>query len=74
MKIKDMRKKSRKELETTLDTLRNDIATLSREKYIKDETNRNKIRNMRHDIARVKTILRENELSANAKAQESKEA
>jgi ribosomal protein L29 len=57
MKVQDLKKKSVKELEKHADQLRKDLADLKRDRYISDERNSAKAKNIRRELARTLTFL-----------------
>ncbi len=57
MKIKDLRKKSPKDLEKEAIKLRDEIAKTEMEKFTSDDKNYKKQRNQRRDLARILTLL-----------------
>lgn len=63
MKIKDIRKKSVSELEKLELTLKADIAKVEYEKFTTEDKNVKKRKNLRKQLAKVKTILNELKIS-----------
>ena len=61
MKIKDLRKKSQKDLEKEAIKLREAIAKAEADKFTTEDKNFKKQRNQRKDLARVLTLLNEEE-------------
>ena len=61
MKIKDLRKKSTADLEKEATKLREAIAKAEADKFSTDDKNFKKQRNQRKDLARVLTLLNEDE-------------
>ncbi len=59
MKIKDIRKKSEKDLEKEVAKLREAIAKAEFEKFSTDDKDVKKQRNQRRDLARMLTVLNE---------------
>ena len=63
MKASDVRKMSAAELETKLGELKKDLFQLRLQNATNQMDNPVKIAQVKRDIARVKTIIRENELA-----------
>ncbi len=63
MKASDVRKMSAAELETKLGELKKDLFQLRHQHATNQLDNPVKIAQVKRDIARVKTIIRENELA-----------
>lgn len=59
MKMADVRKTSEKELNKKIDSTREEIASLRRERFVTDEKNVNLARGLRRDLARMLTEQRE---------------
>lgn len=75
MKIAELRKKSVADLEKQAEKLRAQIASGKIEKVTNDEKNFKQSRNVRKDLARVLTILNEDEAAADTpKADDKKES
>ena len=66
MKASEIRELSREELETKLKDLKAELFNLRFQLAINQLDNPMRISAVKKDIARVKTVLRANELSANA--------
>ena len=64
MKANEVRKMSANELETKLAELKKDLFNLRLQHATNQLDNPGKIADVKHDIARVKTVLRERELAA----------
>ena len=64
MKATEFRKLSGKELAEKLEDLKSELFNLRFQHAINQLENPNRIKEVKHDIARVKTIIREAELSA----------
>ena len=64
MKATEIRKMSAAELETKLGDLKKDLFQLRLQHATNQLDNPGKIADVKHDIARVKTVLRERELAA----------
>ncbi len=64
MKIKEARELSAQELNTKLGDLKKDLFNLRLQHAINQLDNPQKIVEVKRDIARVKTVLREKELAA----------
>lgn len=71
MKAQDLRKKTPKALEAEAAKLREAIAVSEMEKYSTDDKNYKKQRNQRRDLARILTVL--NEENESAKTDDKKE-
>jgi large subunit ribosomal protein L29 len=59
MKCKDIRGKSAEELLSTMKDISEALFTKRFQTEVEQMTNPSEIRHMRHDIARIKTVLRE---------------
>ena len=59
MKASELRTKTTEELETMLKDLKTELFTLRFQKAINQLENPHKITDVKHDIARVMTVLRE---------------
>ena len=59
MKVKDIVKKSDKELEKAISSAREELASFKRERYVSDERNVRKARNLRRDLARMLTVAQD---------------
>ena len=66
MKIKDMRELGAVELNTKLAELKKDLFNLRLQHATNQLDNPTKIADVKHDIARVKTVIRELELADKA--------
>ena len=66
MKASELRNKTSEELEAMLKDLKSELFTLRFQHAINQLENPHKIADTKKDIARVKTILREMELKADA--------
>ena len=64
MKIKEVRDMSAEQLSTKLLELKKDLFNLRLQHATNQLDNPGKIADVKHDIARVKTVLRERELAA----------
>ena len=64
MKIKEVRDMSAEQLNTKLLELKKDLFNLRLQHATNPLDNPGKIADVKHDIARVKTVLRERELAA----------
>ena len=64
MKIKEVRDRSAEQLNTKLLELKKDLFNLRLQHATNQLDNPGKIADVKHDIARVKTVLRERELAA----------
>ncbi|MCI5615483.1 MAG: 50S ribosomal protein L29 [Clostridia bacterium] len=64
MKIKEVRDMSAEQLNTKLLELKKDLFNLRLQHATNQLDNPGKIADVKHDIARVKTVLRERELAA----------
>ena len=64
MKIKEVREMSAEQLNTKLLELKKDLFNLRLQHATNQLDNPGKIADVKHDIARVKTVLRERELAA----------
>ena len=64
MKIKEVRDMSAEQLNTKLVELKKDLFNLRLQHATNQLDNPGKIADVKHDIARVKTVLRERELAA----------
>ena len=64
MKIKEVRDMSAEQLNTKLLELKKDLFNLRLQHVTNQLDNPGKIADVKHDIARVKTVLRERELAA----------
>lgn len=64
MKIKEVRDMSEEQLNTKLLELKKDLFNLRLQHATNQLDNPGKIADVKHDIARVKTVLRERELAA----------
>ena len=73
MKIKDLRKKSTKDLEKEATKLRDAIAKTQMEKFSSEDTNYKKQRNQRRDLARILTVLNEEQPAEETKKADDKE-
>ena len=60
-KTKDLRKKSQKDLEKEATKLRDSIAKTAVERYSTDDKNYKKMRNQRKELARILTVLNEDQ-------------
>ncbi len=69
MKIQEIREKTPAELEKQLKDLQKELFTLRFQLTINQLENPTRIKAVKKDIARVKTIMRENELKNGAEAQ-----
>ncbi len=63
MKLKSMRTKSNKELEKELAKDREKLANLRKDIQVKDMKEVSQIKKTRKDIARLETLIRENEIN-----------
>ncbi len=63
MKMKSMRTKSNKELEKELTKDREKLANLRKDIQVKDMKEVSQIKKTRKDIARLETLIRENEIN-----------
>ncbi len=63
MKINEIREQTKEELETKLTEIKKNLFNLKFQKATGQLENLIKIRNLRKDIARVETLLREKELN-----------
>lgn len=59
-KLKDLRKKTRQELERQLKEAHETLNSLKRDQFVKEESNVRKARTTRKTIARINTLLNEN--------------
>ena len=64
MKIKEVRDMSAEQLNTKLLELKKDLFNLRLQHATNQLVNPGKIADVKHDIARVKTVLREREIAA----------
>ncbi|MCL2538793.1 MAG: 50S ribosomal protein L29 [Oscillospiraceae bacterium] len=63
MKATDFRKLSAEELQERLTDLKGELFNLRFQHAVNQLENPGRIRDVKHDIARVKTVIRENELN-----------
>ncbi len=63
MKIKEIKEQTREELEAKLAEVKKSLFNLKFQKATGQLENSLRLRNLRKDIARIKTLLREKELS-----------
>ncbi len=66
MKVKEVRELSNEQLGQKLDELKKDLFNLRLQHAINQLDNPLKIADVKHDIARVKTVIRERELAGKA--------
>lgn len=64
MKIKDLRKKSSKDLQKEAEKLRAEIAASGVNTFTTEDKNVKKVRNARKDLARILTLLNEKPVEA----------
>ncbi len=73
MKVEELRSMPIKELQDLLEDLKDELANLRIQKAMHQIDNPNRIRQVKRDIARVKTLLREYELGISKPKLETKE-
>ena len=74
MKAIELKEQTREELETKLLEIKKSLFSLKLQKSTGQLENPLKIRNLRKDIARIKTVLREKELKIRADDKSKKES
>ncbi len=72
MKADELRKMTVKDLQALLEELKDELANLRIQKATLQIQNPNRIREVKRDIARIKTILREYELGISKPIEETK--
>ncbi len=72
MKAQELREMTIKDLQTQLEELKDELANLRIQKATHQIQNPNRIREVKRDIARIKTILREYELGISKPIEETK--
>ena len=74
MKASDIREQTAEELETKLNDIKKDLFNLKFQKAIGQVENTQAIGNLKRDIARVRTLIREKELGINKQVETKKKS